>query len=293
MRDDRRNYVVVGTFVLAMVAALFVLLAYVARWTGSTDPYYIYFESVMGISPGTQVYFEGYPVGLLEGITRERVDGHDRFRVDISVDSGWRIPKDSVAEIAAPGLLAAVVLNVQAGNTDEFLEPGSEIRGKEPANVVAVVSDTADQVNRLLEEVQPVIQSVSEGVPQIVGDLRRVSDQVNALLSEENVGRIRTILRNLESTTGEADALVAELGATKRRIDSVLVTLDSMVSEDDGELAHAMDDLHHTLEAVASRIDRITDNLDTTTRNMSEFSEQLRRDPSVILRGRETEEASP
>jgi len=292
VRDDRRNYIVVGTFVVAMVAALFVLLAYVARWTGATDRYHIYFESVMGISPGTQVYFEGYPVGLLEGIRRERGD-RDRFRVDISVDAGWRIPKDSVAEIAAPGLLAAVVLNIQAGDTDEFLAPGSEIEGKEPANMVAVVSDTADQVNQLLAEVQPVIQSVSEGVPLIVGDLRKVTEQVDRLLSPANVERIGAILGNLESTTGEADALVAGLGATKQRIDSVLVTLDSMMSEDDGELAHALDDLHHTLESVAARIDRITDNLDTTTRNMSEFSEQLRRDPSVILRGRETEEASP
>ncbi len=38
MREDTRNYVIVGTFVLAMLVALIVWIALLSGRTGATDP---------------------------------------------------------------------------------------------------------------------------------------------------------------------------------------------------------------------------------------------------------------
>lgn len=46
-------------------------------------------------------------------------------------------------------------------------------------------------------------------------------------------------------------------------------------------------DLHHTLEVVASHVREISYNIEATTRNLNEFTAQIRRDPGVIIRGRE------
>ena len=68
MRDARRNYLVVGSFVLAMGVVLLGWLAVLSGRTGQVDAYHAEFESVMGLSPGTQVLFQGYPVGLIDAI---------------------------------------------------------------------------------------------------------------------------------------------------------------------------------------------------------------------------------
>ena len=58
-------------FVLAMGAALLVWLAVLSGRTGATDPYFILYRNVMGLSVGTQVLYEGYPLGLIEEISRD------------------------------------------------------------------------------------------------------------------------------------------------------------------------------------------------------------------------------
>ena len=52
----------------------------------------------------------------------------------------------------------------------------------------------------------------------------------------------------------------------------------------------AIRDLRHTLAAISRRIDSITSDLETTTRNVSEFSRQIRENPGVLVRGRETDD---
>ncbi len=115
MRDDQRNYVIVGAFVIAVTVGLVVWIAVLAGRTGATDDYHAHFANVMGLSSGTQVLYQGYPVGMIEDIRPAVREGLQVFRLDLSVERGWPIPEDSVVTITASGLLSAVVVNVQAG----------------------------------------------------------------------------------------------------------------------------------------------------------------------------------
>ena len=110
MRTSKINYFVVGLFVIAMIIGLVAAVALLTGRTGATDSYHAYYSNVTGVKFGTQVVYEGYPIGQVTEVTPEEKDGRMRFRVDFDVIEGWRIPDDSIAEIAAPGLLAAVTL---------------------------------------------------------------------------------------------------------------------------------------------------------------------------------------
>lgn len=63
MNGGKLNYVVVGAFVLAMLVALVVSLAVLMGRTGATDDYYAVYRNVTGVKFGTQVLYEGYPIG--------------------------------------------------------------------------------------------------------------------------------------------------------------------------------------------------------------------------------------
>lgn len=298
MKDERRSYVLVGAFVIAMVAALVAWLALLSGRTGATDPYHIHYDNVMGLSEGTQIYFQGYPVGLIEAITPDAHDGRPGYRVDVSIRRGWRIPADSLARITASGLLAAVVVDIEAGASAEALEPGSRIPSEEAQNLLAAVSSVAGQVQQLArEQVGPLVDQLSARVPEIVGNLQTFSTELNDTLarvkqvvSPENTRRIGTILDNLDSTTRNFSDVSRDLSDTRLRVDELLVQVTSLVDENRDSIDHTLVDLHDTLESIAARIDAISHNLESTSRNLSEFSLQVRRNPGVLLRGRDVDD---
>jgi len=231
MKNIRLNYLVVGSFMIAVFAALAVVIALLTGRTGATDDYFARYGNVTGLEFGTRVLFEGFPIGQVERIVPEEADGTTRFRVEMSVNKGWRIAKDSLAEIAASGLLAAVTINVRAGSSREYLSPGSQIPSREWSNVMSTVGDLARDVQAITEtdikpmlvrlnaivgsvgdmmgaeggatanDVKTMVQTITQAAPQIVDNLSVFSDRLNhsseqldRLLSDRNVKSIDGII---------------------------------------------------------------------------------------------------
>ena len=101
MKEDQRNYILVGAFVLSMVAGLILWIGMVSGRSGSTVDYFIRYGSVLGGKEGTQVYFDGYPVGIIEKITYLEDGDPQAFRLDVAVGDQWSIPSDSRARITS------------------------------------------------------------------------------------------------------------------------------------------------------------------------------------------------
>lgn len=294
MRDDQRNYVIVGAFVIAVTVGLVVWIAVLAGRTGATDDYHAHFANVMGLSSGTQVLYQGYPVGMIEDIRPAVREGLQVFRLDLSVERGWPIPEDSVVTITASGLLSAVVVNVQAGALAALLEPGSEIPSVEAPDLFAAMSSVAEDMGELIEgSLKPMLDALGEGGPEIIADLEGFTAKLNetlakidGFLTEENAQRIEGTLENLESTSVSFATVSGELEQTRIRVDALLESVDGMVEENRRPVGQAIVDLHESLESVARHIEAIAYNLEVTARNMNEFSRQIRENPGVIIRGR-------
>ncbi len=296
MRDDRRNYLIVGSFVLLFGVGLLAWLAVLSGRTGGTDDYFVVYESVMGLIPGTVVLNDGYQVGNVLDVEPLDEPGPKRYRVEIAVREGWPIPDDSLAEITVPGFLAAVVIDIRSGRSTQLLPPGSEIPAAPRGDVVSAVSAAAGSVGTVIEDLGPLLDALAADAPDILANLKSLSadldqtgDQLNAILSPPNVDRITAILANLEDTTAEASSLTRSLHGTREEVDVLLVRANTLL-EDDGEIMHAVDDLHASLEAVARHSDAIAYDLELMSHNLAEFTRQLRENPGVLLRGRESGE---
>jgi methyl-accepting chemotaxis protein len=113
-----------------------------------------------------------------------------------------------------------------------------------------------------------------------------MNDRIKDFLSAENAQRVELILTNLSAVSQDVSDMTNGVQATKAQIDDILETIDRLIDSNSGEIGHSLTDLHASLEAVSRHIDAIARNLEDTTRNTSEFSEQIRKDPSVLLRRR-------
>ena len=259
MKEDNRNYIAVGAFVLSMLVALIVWFAALSGMAVSTDGYYILWDNVMGLKPGTQILFEGYQIGLIESIERspEADSAGPNFRVEIEIDKGWPIPESAEAETTAPSFLAALVVNIRAGDSEAILQPGSLIRSKEQGDLLSAAGDAMSKISEVLDFMKP--------------KLEEITNSVSSLLSDENSKKIQSMLETLNA-----------------RVDEALGTVSELIDRSGSDVGHALADLRASLGAVSRHIDAIARNLEDTTRNANEFSEQIRKDPSVLLRGRDS-----
>jgi phospholipid/cholesterol/gamma-HCH transport system substrate-binding protein len=141
---------------------------------------------------------------------------------------------------------------------------------------------------------------ISEGVPRILRDVESITATIDdatarldGILSSQNVDRIDRIVGNVDSTAAQFDALVAEVRETRRQLDAVMTRINRLMDEETGEISIALADLRHSLAAVARHADAIASNLEGTTRNLNEVSRQVRDNPGVLIRGRNTEAETP
>lgn len=283
MKEESRNYVLVGAFVVAMVLSLILWLALLSGQTGATDAYRIRYQSVLGLRPGTQVYYQGYPVGTVESITpiEDEVEGR-LFELSAELQQGWLLPDDSVARITASGLLSAVVIDIEAGESMRPLSPGALIDSVEPTSLMSVVADAASGMSEFMfDSLRPQLESLVANLDQTIGE-------VSEFVAPENAMNVARILENLGTMSEETQQLVGGLDETRANLDGVVGRLDQLLAANDDDIRTAVSDLQQAIEALARRSEAVASNLEDATRNANEFSRQLRANPGVLLRGRET-----
>ncbi len=301
MKSNKINYFVVGGFVLIMLAGLVVSVAVLTGRTGATDSYYAIYNNVTGIKFGSQVLYEGYPVGQIEDITPHPRAGGMSFRVDFSVKKDWRIPEDSIAQIAAPGLLSAVTISISAGKSTASLEPGGLVNSKEAANIFAVVSSVAADVNELAENnLKPLLNTINTAIggfgELLQGDAQQLVIELTTLI--QNVAeRVPKISENIEVFSNKINQSSDELSAFFKpensqkleailgNLDILLVTVNGMVDENKRDINESIVDMRRVTESVARHIDQVNQNLEGASRNMYEFSRQIRQNPGLLFGG--------
>ena len=99
--ETRTNHLLVGTFVLLLVAGLvaFIIWAVKADVDAKVTNYHVYFAgSVSGLSNVSEVRYRGVPIGT---VTDFRIDPENvgRVRVTLDVSGDTPIKEDSIASI--------------------------------------------------------------------------------------------------------------------------------------------------------------------------------------------------
>ena len=307
MRDSQKNYLLVGTFLLVLFGAFVVWIGVLSGISNATNRFYMEFENVMGLTEGAQILYEGYPVGEIEHIVLARGPETSMYRVEVSIRDGWTIPQDSLAVITQAGFLSAVVVDIHEGHSPQMLAPGDRIPSQGATNILTTMASVANQMGKLADtNLKPLLENLTDGTgslenlaqdaPIILANLKSftahlndTTDRLNSLIDQSG-GHVNMILTDVETASGNVSNLTADFRQTSKRLDKLLHSVNTLVSKNRKEIDHSIGDLHHTLEVVASHVQEISYNLEATTRNMNELTAEIRRNPGVIIRGKEYRE---
>src|SRR5258708_34579076 len=119
--ETRAHYVAVGTFVLVVIFLGFVAVLWLGRneFSQQAKRYYIFFRgSVMGLNKGSQVQYNGIPVGRVIDI---RVDPHNLAQIQVTVEidtSIVNIKSDAEAFLETNILNGIATVHIRGGTQD-------------------------------------------------------------------------------------------------------------------------------------------------------------------------------
>lgn len=300
MKRDNLNYTAVGSFVLAMGVVLLYGLYQITGQSGKGDEYVTHFSNVAGIKVGSVVTFEGYEVGNIAAIAPVANEGRTRYRVTLNLRKPMRIPADSRAMIAAPGLLSSPLVEIREGVSADALPVGGEIRGVAGANLMESVATLAAQLSDVTETgVKPLLAqigkrvdtlgaSMEKNLPPAMDDLRSTMARLNttagrveALFSEGNRQRLNSMLGNADEASASVLKLSRELHAVTREVNDLVRDSRSIVNGTGREL-----------ETSLRKADSVLYQLESAGRHLNEFSRQVRENPSSLISSRPPAEAT-
>lgn len=310
MTSTRHNLAIVGGFVLAALVTLVVALAVLAGRTGATDTYYTEYANVSGLKFGSQVVFEGYPVGQVEHIEPIQDGARTRFRIELSVSEGWKIPDDSIARPVSPGVLAPQIISILAGQSASPLRPGAMITPAGGIDMLSSISSAAGNLDELTDSgLLPLLENLNKQVSTLgailENDLRPMSRDLKIIVgataqSWPNIARqTDTATAHLAATSaridqflsperiGAVDRLILNVDRTSESLRSASNQLDTLIKSSGDDLVVGLQDFRYLMTTLARYSEPVGHNVDLSARNVRDLTAELRRNPGALLRGAE------
>jgi phospholipid/cholesterol/gamma-HCH transport system substrate-binding protein len=330
MRHHKLNYLIVGFFVIAMMGVAFGSFVLLTGQARETDQYHMVMNNVADVKFGTQVRYEGYPIGQVEKISPFAEKGRMRFRIDVSVLAGWRVPDNSIARIGSTSFLAAKTIDITAGDSTIALKADTMIGSAATKDMFVMMANMADEFGQIGKgSLRPLIDDLSTLALRAGGtlekDLGMLTESLNGIASQVE-GRAGTILNRVESVTRRLDEssagiqkilsqdniavidgaisnagdtvrnfaiLSQDLKSAEKQLEQTLSQINTLVAGNRGNVDKVLTNARYALQSVSRNIDSIMQSVDIASRNMSEFSRQIRQNPSVLLGGSTPREVSP
>jgi phospholipid/cholesterol/gamma-HCH transport system substrate-binding protein len=318
MRRDTVNYLLVGIFMSVLGVAFMIVMYMVTGKSGPGDDYHLYFRNVSGLKFGTPVFYQGYHVGQIEDVTPEQQDG-TRYRVDITVTRKWKIPEDSFGQVETSGLLGRRVIDIKEGETRNYLQPGDMLPTREPADLFAAVNSVAQTFNEISAVAKPFIERLDASIselaseltiltrddirplvkkldqsytdPELFSEIKRLVQQLNRstelvqdLLNDQNRGNLASFLINMNGVSANLNNLISRIELTRVQMDVVLSELGGLAVDNREDIRESIEDLKKILEVTSASIESTVHHLEGSSRNVSEFTRQIRENPSLLLR---------
>jgi phospholipid/cholesterol/gamma-HCH transport system substrate-binding protein len=203
--ERHANYALVGALSLALIIGLAVFVVWLAgsQFDRDYDPYDIVFlGSVQGLSEGGDVYFNGIKVGEVTKLSLDRNDPN-RVVARVRLDGDTPVRVDSIARLEPLGVTGVNIIQISAGASRRMLK-----------------NTVADNEVPVIRSAPSAFTGLLEGGGTVLARTVTALDNVNRLLSPENITRLSATLENVQDVS-------ADLAARERLLDNLDATIRS------------------------------------------------------------------
>ncbi|MGB1247966.1 MAG: MlaD family protein [Chitinophagales bacterium] len=250
----------VAVFVIAMIAVAIIGGKFLKGSSvfSTTNTYYAIFDDVLGLSSSDQILVNGYAVGIVGDFAPiNEGENLGKIKVELIVDDGVNVPKNSNAVLFAVDLLGEMSVKLEYGDDPNFLIDGDVIMAKKEADMIGSLTQEltplTDQLNVTLANFNQLFdfeQQNKQSLNFMIETLNETMSTYNELgktLNQDLGGTMKTLnslLSNLESTT-------AMLNENEENISGMLTNFNELSQDlNDLDLKGTLDNVNSALEGV-------------------------------------------
>ncbi|MGF1562814.1 MAG: MlaD family protein [Geminicoccaceae bacterium] len=221
--ETRASYLLVGTFVLALMLGLAGFVLWMAGTDSSRrfDTYEIAFTgSVTGLQEGAAVNYRGVRVGTVRQISINQ-DNLEEITVIVDLEAGTPVREDNYAQLQLQGVTGLSFVELSGGSSDSHpLEPPED--GSLP-RIPARAS---------------AFEQVFESAPELLTGATDAINQIRKLVNDDNIEHLAITLANLATLStalaeqrAGIEEIVAELAAATDGLADVTTSSEAFIKE--------------------------------------------------------------
>ena len=231
--ETRANYVLIGAFTLAVIAAAFgfVLWFQSLHSAKQRSPLRVVFEGpASGLRNGGNVNFNGIRIGEVISV---KLDNPSRVVALALVENNAPIRKDTIVGLEFQGLTGVAAISLKGGEEAAppvpLDEDGVPILTADPnalQDVTEAIRATLQNVNRLVADNQQSIKNSLHNLETFTGALARNSEKIDNVMARVDgvMGKADSLMLGLNSIGGGASG--GELAAMVKAIKELADDLD-------------------------------------------------------------------
>jgi phospholipid/cholesterol/gamma-HCH transport system substrate-binding protein len=196
--ETRARYVLVGSFTLAVLLAVFTFTYWLQNTVGLGQvTYRVRFnQPVSGLSSGAAVLFNGARVGTVSGLELDQQDPR-RLTATIAVNAGTPIRSDTTVDITSQGLTGAPTIALKGGSADA---PRLTAQNGQPPTLTAgpdVGRNLTESVQHTLNQLDSILNENAKPLHTAITGISTFADMLG-----KNSGRVEGLIGGLEKLTG-------------------------------------------------------------------------------------------
>jgi phospholipid/cholesterol/gamma-HCH transport system substrate-binding protein len=170
-----------------------------------TSHYYVVYDKVGGLAESSPVEVNGYKVGVVQSV--KFLDPESgRLLVTLTVDKGFKLPKNTVAEITTATLIAGMKIQFVYGEGPGTYSNGDTIPGRLAESIIAKVENELgplkDRLSGLISVLDSVIGSINDVMdPQFKSNLRSGVASLSSTARSIDEAELKSTLENINKFT--------------------------------------------------------------------------------------------
>ena len=272
--ETRANYVLIGSFTLAVIAAAFgfVLWFQSLHTTKARAPLRVIFEGpAVGLRDGAAVNFNGIRVGEVVSV---KLDNPRRVVALAMVENSAPIRKDTRVGLEFQGLTGIAAISLKGGAENAPSAPlgedGIPVLTADPnqlQDVTEAIRGTLQNINKLVADNQEAVKNSLQNLQTFTASLARNSE------------RLDTVMTRVDGVMGEADNL--------------MLGLDKLAGgKEGGELYQAVKSIRELAENFDKRSGALMTDGRRTLADISRAVNNFDRNPTRVIFGASSSSSS-
>jgi phospholipid/cholesterol/gamma-HCH transport system substrate-binding protein len=272
--ETRANYVLIGSFTLAVIAAAFgfVMWFQSLHTTKARTPLRIVFEGpASGLRNGGSVNFNGIRVGEVMSV---KLDNPRRVVALAMIENNAPIRKDTLVGLEFQGLTGVAAIS---------LKGGAEAAPAVPLDEDGVPVLTADP--NALQDVTEAIRGTLQNINRVVAD--------NQESVKNSLHNLETFTASLARNSEKIDNVMLKVDGVMTKADSLMLGLDTLAGgKDGGELFLTVKSIRELAEDFDKRSGLLMSDGRKTLGDISRAVNNLDKNPTRLLFGPSNSAAS-